>query len=458
LIPVIYIVNAIKTRKIAARPDSPSAAPTRSRLTIVEKVLLGLGIVEIPFGIDKYLLIQQEHSEMGSIGGFVVSITSLCLIGLYAIWFNAISKRELTPQRLIFGIPLVIYLCAVAISIFSAENQTLVLCDLFLVTQAYALFFYLANRVRNYQDIVFVVCCFAFALVLQGLVMIGLKAAGSAMWGRRVDIGPIPFSVSTEGRTEGTLLSPVVAGSLMALMFLVPLPLFISTKSRLIWWFLGCSLAIGLVGLMFTQTRGAILSVILGTAMVAGGMFSRGWLPRWTLSTAIVGFLVAAIPLIGVIQKRIVEGDEGSAESRVHLSSIALATIEKNPILGHGAGNCHIACLEIASSPPFRSEWYYTIHCKYLVVWVETGLIGLLAFLLALGNGVRYGFVAWMRRSPFLSPLGLGCAAAVLGHSVHMFVDIFNSRAQVQMLWVLFGLLACLYQQTSVSTRKLPRD
>jgi O-antigen ligase len=452
-------VNAIKTRKIAAQPDPRDIGSSRTRLTSLERVLLLSGLVEIPLGVDKYLLYQEEHAALGAIGGFILSITLLCLIGLYVIWFIGRSKRVLAPQRPIFGIPLAIYICSVAISIFSAENRSLALCELFLLTQSYALFFYLANRIRDYEDIVFVICCFGFALLLQGGVMIGLKALGSAMWGHEVNFGPITFSVSSEGRTEGTLHSPVVAGSMMALMFLVPLPLFLATPSRHVRWFLGCSLAIGLVGLMFTQTRGAILAAILGTTVVGFGMLSRGWLPRWTLSMAIVGILVAAIPLVSVIQKRIVEGDEGSAESRVHLSMIALATIEKNPIFGNGAGNCHIACLKSANSPPYRSEWYFTIHCKYLVVWVETGLLGLLSFLLALGNGVRYGFVVWKRRSRLLSPLGLGCVAAVLGHSVHMFVDVFNSRPLVQILWALFGLMACLYQQTqAASTGKLVRD
>jgi hypothetical protein len=40
-----------------------------------------------------------------------------------------------------------------------------------------------------------------------------------------------------------------------------------------------------------------------------------------------------------------------------------------------------------------------------------------------------------------------------------MFVDVFNSRPLVQILWALFGLMACLYQQTqAASTGKLVRD
>ncbi len=128
------------------------------------------------------------------------------------------------------------------------------------------------------------------------------------------------------------------------------------------------------------------------------------------------------------------------------MTAIALQTIPQSPIFGHGAGNCHVACLPVANSADFRSEWYFTVHCKYLIVWIETGLVGLVAFLFVLGNGVRQGIVSWSQRHVILSPLGLGCAAAILGHSLHMIVDIFNSRPQVQTLWLVLGVAALTYR------------
>jgi O-antigen ligase len=441
-----FPVNRIVRSYQPPQPVEGAGIAARTRLTVLERGLLLVGIVEIPLGIDKFFHYQQEFGTVGSVAGYNVSLTSICLLGLYATWILTVAKKQVVPQRILFGLPLLIYIGAVWLSVFSAENGHLAMNEAFLLWQAYGLFFYLANRVRDPKDFLFIGICFGLSLLIQGLVMIGLKAAGASMYDRRVDIGPIPFSVAIDGRTEGTLLSPVVAGSLMALMFLVQLPWFLTAKKKSARWFLGACLGAGLIGLLFTQTRGAILTVFVGSAIVGCGMLARGWLPRWTIWAAVAGIFMALIPLATVIEKRVVEGDEGSAESRVHLSAIAFQTIQQQPIFGHGAGNCYLACQNSANSPPYRSEWYYTIHCKYLVVWIETGLIGLVAFAAVLMNGFRYGLVTWMRRHPYFSPMGLGCAAALLGHGLHMFVDIFNSRAQVQMLWVVLGVVAALYQ------------
>ena len=158
--------------------------------------------------------------------------------------------------------------------------------------------------------------------------------------------------------------------------------------------------------------------------------------------------VLSIYPLFLVYQKRIQFGDGGSASGRVYLSQIALETISESPLVGFGAGNCHLATQNIADQAQYRALWYYTIHCKYLVVWVETGIIGLLAFLAILGNGFRHGVSAWRTRNPALSVLALGLVAAVAGHMVHMLVDIFNSLAQVQMLWFVLGLMAAIHKLT----------
>ena len=39
----------------------------------------------------------------------------------------------------------------------------------------------------------------------------------------------------------------------------------------------------------------------------------------------------------------------------------------------------------------------------------------------------------------------LGFTAAILGHMAHMFVDLFNQRWQVQLLWLIAGLITAIY-------------
>ncbi len=416
------------------------------RLTWIERVLLAIAVWEIPFGIDKYLQYAEDDGKLGAVAGYSVSLTSLCLLGLYALWFMGFGLRRMDPQRTIWGVPQLLYLAAVALSLLAAEVRHLALCEIFLLCQAYAIFFYVANRIRQVSDLIFLVSVVAIGMGLQGLIMILQKAMGPSIYGETIQISVVKFIVWADGRTAGTLHSAVLAGSWLAILWLVVLPVFIVQRQRLLSWGLGVCLGLGLLGMLFTQTRGAVVTVVFGAALLGGLLLWRGWLPFWIVKLAAVGSLLALIPLAQMVQNRVLEGDHGSAESRVHLTAIALETIPQSPIFGHGAGNCHVACLPAANSAEFRSEWYFTVHCKYLIVWVETGIIGLVTFCFVLLNGVRQGVVAWSKRHSILSPLGLGCAAAIMGHAVHMFVDIFNSRPQVQTLWLVLGITALTYR------------
>ncbi len=430
----------------------PTSGPRKAlgspegRLTLLERLLLAVAVWEIPFGVDKYFQYAEDDGNLGAVAGYSVSLTSLCLVSLYFLWFLGFGQRRMQPQPTIWGVPQLLYLFAVTLSIVAAEVRHLALCEVFLLLQAYAIFFYVANRIRTISDLMFLIGCLAVGMGLQGLIMICQKAMGPSWYGQTIQISMVKFIVWEDGRTAGTLHSAVLVGSWLAILWLVVLPTFIAQRDYLMRWVLGVCLSLGLLGMLFTQTRGAVVTVIFGTALLGGLLMARGWLPTWVAKLAVVGALVALIPLAQMVQNRVLEGDSGSAESRVHLTAIALDTIAKSPIFGHGAGNCHRACLPTANSAEFRSEWYFTVHCKYLVVWVETGILGLLAFGLVLFNGIRQGVVAWSNRHLFLSPLGLGCSAAIVGHSVHMFVDIFNSRPQVQTLWLVLGVTALTYR------------
>jgi O-antigen ligase len=414
-------------------------------LTWHEKLALAIGMPEIAIQADKYFFYHEADAALGAVGGFNISPTFLCMCYLYLVWMlNPMAQP--VSKRFIIGIPNLVYLAAVALSVVAAQVPILALCDLFLLAQAYAFFFYFSNRIQHYQDLRFCVLVLSSLIALQGIVCIGLAASGGRMLGQEVLLGPISFLMDKDGRTAGTLSSPVLAGSLMALVWLPVLAINLSTRLRKVWWITFAALALGLVGIFLTQTRGAIVTVGIGSTVIGIGLLSRGWLPKWAIQGALIGSVLAAIPLLYVVQKRVLGDDEGSAESRKHLSLIALATIQKSPILGHGAGNCHLACAPEAESVDFRSEWYFTVHSKYLLVCVETGLIGLVSFLWMLCNALRYGLGAWFYGNRPLAILGVALFAAILGHMTHLAVDVFNSRPLIQTLWSVMGIAAAAYR------------
>jgi O-antigen ligase len=427
-----------------ATQESEGSVPSFG-LSLLERFLLLVGIVEIPLQIDKYFMYRINDAEFGAVGGINVSFTTVSLVLLYTLWMIRWAvERPPQHQTWTIGIPMLIYITAVAFSILVASVPILAFFDVTLLVQAYLLFFYVANRVRNSADIRFCLGAMSITLLVQSLIILLLALIGYD--DARITIGPVVFVVWEGQRQAGTMQSPVLAGSTMALLWLPITSLLFARISRFWWW---CALAVvgvGLPAMLLTQTRGAILTSIVGTGILGFGLLLRGWLPKWTIILALIAAVISIYPLFMVYVKRVRSGDGESAISRKHLSLMALEMIRERPLFGYGAGNCHLAGEKFANQSDYRPEWYYTVHSKYLLTWVETGIVGFISFLAILGNGLLQGWRTWRMSDPQWSPIGLALCAALAGHSLHLAVDIFNSRTQVQILWLVLGLVTAVYR------------
>ena len=428
------------------------ARTAMKELSWPERFALALGIFEIPLQIDKYLMFHENDANQGAVAGINISITSMALAFLYLSWLSRLSQQRLARlAQPIIGVPMIIYLATILFSTLSAQLPLLSIFDFILVLQAYLLFFYLANRIRTRFDLTVCLLALCCTLLFQSAIIFLVFAL-------RIDdelltFGPLTVLVWEGHRQGGTMQSPVLAGSTLALMWLPIAGLLIAKVSSNLRIIALVTSAASILSILLTQTRGAILTTFVGCTLIGMGMMVRGWLPKWTLAVSAALLCISLYPLWIVYEKRVKAGDGDSAVARKHLSLIALEMIEKRPIRGYGAGNCHLAGKRFADQGKYRSEWYYTIHCKYLLVWIETGLLGILSFLAVLGHGIKNGLVAWMQRDRLWSPLGLAVAAAIMGHAVHMAVDVFNSRTQVQMLWVILGISAAIYRLTVLETQ-----
>jgi O-antigen ligase len=82
-------------------------------------------------------------------------------------------------------------------------------------------------------------------------------------------------------------------------------------------------------------------------------------------------------------------------------------------------------------------------HNYYLKVWLEEGAIGLLLFLVLLGEMIRQGYTLF-RSSPdrFLSSLGLGFAACMVASAVaNIFGDRWTYQQIVSYWWILLAVV-----------------
>ena len=246
-----------------------------------------------------------------------------------------------------FNVPMLLYVAAVSLSVLAASVWLLAVFEVFMLVQAFAMFFYLANRMRTERDVVACVLMLCGSLWIQSVLTMGLAAFGSA--GSTYTFGPIDLVVWDDGRPGSTVHSPVAAGSLMALMWVPVMTLALSAKRSAVRWICIVCTAVGMLAILLTQTRGAILTAAVGTGCIGCLMAQRLWLPKWSVFAAGALILLGAYPMFNVITTRVTGDDEGSAAARAHLAAIAMETIREAPIVGHGAGNCHLACQDVSS-------------------------------------------------------------------------------------------------------------
>lgn len=422
----------------------------------VRKLLLALIILDIPLQLDIHPGYQTEAAGLGALAGWSISITTLSLVVLYGLWLGELVTRAEPRSRpsLRVSPPLALYLAFVVLSLVVARDVTLSMFEIFLLLQMFLLYIYIASTVRTRQDVVFIVTMLFIGLVLESLIMIGLGYTGQdfsiAGISGRIDVArgaAEPFS-----RTAGTVGSPNTAASYLMLLLAPALSVLITPLGRGYKWLAALAFGLGGLSLILTLSRGGWIAFALSVTILCVSAWHRAWLPRTVPFILVVVVALAYLLLHPIISARLFGSDVGSSYSRIPLAKLAFRMIADNPVLGVGANNFGLATKEYIT-PEFRGEFLWAAHNKYLLVWAEIGTGGVLAFIWFLLATVHQGWQGWKFSDRFLSPLALGFTAAVVGQMAHMFVDVFHSRPQVQLLWLIAGLLTAVSSMGSAEAK-----
>jgi len=406
----------------------------------VRKVLLVALLLDIPFRLDIELGYAAEAGEQGALAGWLVSVTTIALVGLYALRLVEAAPgraREAPQGRARACLPGVAYVAAVAVSALTAYSVRLTIYELFLLLQMLLLYTYLVTAVRSRGEVRFVLAVLVFGLLLEAVVMIGIQS-----WGGGFELGGLKF-VSAEGRVGGTVGHPNVAAGYLGLVLAPTLSVLAMPVGRG-WRAVAASAwAAGLIALLLTGSRGGLAAFLVSHLLLLWFIRRRGWVSGKVL----VGIAVVAA-LLGAGLSRDVASrlrEQQAAYSRVTLAWVALRMIGEHPVAGVGGNNSPVL-MERYVPRELSDEWLARIHNKYLLVLAETGPLGLLTFLWLLLATLRHGWRAARGGDPVLAPLACGFSAATAGIMLHMLVDAFssNTRPVLQILWVTAGLTAAI--------------
>ena len=425
---------------------SPLLALTRAS---VQKFLLAVVILDIPFQFGTHLFYNEKVEDFGAMGGLSISSATLALAALYFAWFiQAAAKRTTeTRRKLHRGLPLLVYLVFIGISVLVAQDVKLAVFEACLFLESYLLYLYVSNQVRTREDLRFMVTVLLAGGLVESLVMIILSFTG--MPGT---IGGLPTHIHVETspgeafmRIGGTVGSPNTASSYLAVLLSAAGGLLFTNLGRLYKILAGAVIALGGVALIVTFSRGGWMA--LATSAILFGFFlsrRHGLSLRGPIAILVLLTLLY-LPFHNVISARLFGDDKGSAESRVPLMHLAFRIFADHPVLGVGANNFSVA-MGPYLTPEFRHGFLYAVHDKYLLVLCETGIGGLAAFLAFLFAALRRGWQCWNFSDSFLSPLALGFTVGIAGHMVHMNVDIFRGRPMQQMIWLVAALLVAMHR------------
>ena len=406
----------------------------------LRELLLAVVLLDIPFQLDKYLFYREDIADLAVLGGLNVSVATFALIALYAWWFaDLLSKREFPPRWLfISSLPLALYLGVVTLSATVAYDVDLAFFEIFLLWQTFFVYIYVVNFARTWQNLLLVIALILFGLLLESVIMVGLRGIG-----RSISVGPVLARIDPSSRVGGTVGSPNDASAYVSLLLAPALSLLLTPLGRWYKWLAGFAFCFGVIALIFTSSRGGWIAFAVSMLIFCFFAWYRGWLSLTVPVTLALFAILIGIIFQDAITARFDGDDDGSAYSRIPLMIMASQMIQDNMMLGVGANNFAAVMMQYAYLP-LSGAWLNTVHNKYLLVWAETGILGLVTFIGFLLTILYRGWQALQFNHRVLSLLALGFTAGIMGQMVHMTVDLFHSRPAVQLLWVVAGVVTAI--------------
>lgn len=399
----------------------------------LRRLLIALAILDISLNWDTNFSYHFDLASFGAVGGLSLSLATVALAGLYVLWLGELLmgpvRSQVQGRR--WALPLLVYILVVTASAAIASRKDLALFGVIMLAQAFLLFVYLVSWTTTRDRLRFVVTVLITGLGLQGTLILLTQYTGL-----NLDLPGLATAASETGeRAIGTTGSPNTTGLLLAGTLLMAVALFLGKTAGYRAVLVRGAALVGSVALILTLSRGAWLAFAIGTIALLLMFAAKERLSRRVVGLVVGAALLAAV-FGGVVEQR-VSSNSDSALARIPLAATAFEIIEDHPLWGVGANNY------VVTLPRYEEldQYAYVPHNKFLLVWAEAGLAGLIAFVFLVVTWLRRAFIAASRSSPDVFPLAAGVAASLLAIAIDMNFEPFNGRSELG-LFVVLGALA----------------
>jgi O-antigen ligase len=421
----------------------------------LKKTILLALVVDIPLSLDVAIRNHGDHS--GGPTGFTISLATFALIAGYADWIVNHRPRLRLFQSI--TAPALFFLFAAILSIFQSVNVELSLFSIFMIFQFLLMLIYLVNNVTSPEDLRFILNTLALCLLVEGMFMIVQYFTGASLSFAGIESrSMMDLSASVEGvRVAGTIGSPNAAASYLAPTLAIVFGAYL-TNGRLVNRTLALTaFGVGTVALILTSVRSGWISFAVAMAVLiiqAAKIRSK----RRAIFILLVFVVIVGIVFSQRIVNRFTRDDSDSAESREWLAEMARNIIRAHP-LGVGINNYDQVMSYRYAPSELIGHRLYVVHNKYLLVWADTGALGLAAFVWLLIAAGAQG-AKWIVRPgapPHSSVLVASLVGALAGYSINMTNEAFGGRLREQLLWLIITLIVIATQFiTTTSSNSAP--
>lgn len=393
----------------------------------------------------------QLRFHLGPIPMTYLEVMLIILVAVWVFQITAQKKWKSTQWPWVWATGLFVLAGIVAVIVSPDTRGALGLWKAYIVEPI--LFFYVfVNVMRTPKQLRMTLLALGALVVIVGFgallqyagIVPGVEPYASQSPMRATSLFSFPTAI-------GKLVGPLVA-LFLGMLLVGRKPSTIAEdveKQRSIWhlvssqWFFIGVVAFGLMGLVFSVSRGALVGVAAAIVFIS---FFSPW-KKWLWILCIVGILaVAFVPSLRTELASVFSGSDVSTDVHLVMWKGTLRLIQDRPIFGAGLAGFPIVYADYKEIS--HTEFFPNPDNLILTLWVEMGLAGLIVFGWIVIRYIVTGFRNLKTQDSKLKALAAGLLAAMVAMLVHGFLDTpyFKNDLAV-VFWALVGLVVVVKTQ-----------
>lgn len=370
----------------------------------------------------------------GGSSGTAASVLAVLFIAMAVLWLLAQHKAGKAQSLSMVDAAFVFFIGTCVLSVVGSVNRTASLTEVARVVAAVMMFVVL-ERLLTDMDRIRRVLMACFIAAIPPILLGGLQAA----------TGRGKFVTGGVSRVVGTFLHPNTFGFFLSMFILMAVAIYRHCQPRAQLALIGLVAACGAM-LVLTYSRGSWVAFVIGL-IVVGILQSRRVFLLLIIGAAVA---VAAVPSVLSRVSNLGAGTTASGGSgnsllwRFSYWTEVFHLNHNNPITGIGLKGTRY--LTDQSKAP---------HNDFLRAYAETGVLGLLGFLLVVLALISISRQALRYARPgFDRGVAVGFAAVLVAYLIDSLGD--NLMSEVVVLWYFYAFAACALAVARLGTPPQP--